>query len=81
MPRIKARKPAASQRARGVQVVQEIQGRAFDWEGVSGEVLWPADVSQVDKAAIDNSLLMRIQDGEESFLLPEDIEKKWSTNW
>jgi hypothetical protein len=58
--------PTISQRlacARGVQAVQEMQGRAFDWEGVRGEVLWPADVSQVDKAANDNSLLMRIQDG------------------
>jgi competence protein ComEC len=66
----------AEARARGVQVVQEIQGRKFDWDGVRGEVLWPADVSEVDKAANDNSLVMRIQDGEESFLLPGDIEKK-----
>ena len=63
-------------RARGIQVVQEIQGRTFDWDGVRGNVLWPADVSEVDKAANDNSLVMRIQDGEESFLLPGDIEKK-----
>jgi competence protein ComEC len=66
----------AEARARGVQVVQAIQGRAFDWDGVRGDVLWPADVSEVDKAANDNSLVMRIQDGEESFLLPGDIEKK-----
>jgi len=66
----------AEARARGVQVVQEILGRTFDWDGVRGEVLWPADVSEVDKAANDNSLLMRIQDGAESFLLPGDIEKK-----
>jgi competence protein ComEC len=63
-------------RARGIQVVQEVQGRTFDWDGVRGDVLWPADVSEVDKAANDNSLVMRIQDGEESFLLPGDIEKK-----
>jgi competence protein ComEC len=66
----------AEARARGVQVVQEIQGRTFDWDGVRGNVLWPADVSEVDKAANDNSLVMRIQDAEESFLLPGDIEKK-----
>jgi competence protein ComEC len=66
----------AEARARGVRVVQEIQGRTFDWDGVRGEVLWPADVSQVDKAANDNSLVMRITDGSESFLLPGDIEKK-----
>jgi competence protein ComEC len=56
--------------------VQEIQGRTFDWDGVRGNLLWPADVSEVDKAANDNSLVMRIQDGEESFLLPRDIEIK-----
>lgn len=66
----------AEARARGVRVVQQIQGRTFDWDGVRGEVLWPADVSEVDKAANDNSLVMRIQDGSESFLLPGDIEKK-----
>jgi hypothetical protein len=32
----------------------------FDWDGVRGEVLWPAHVSEVDKAANDNSLVMRI---------------------
>jgi competence protein ComEC len=66
----------AEARARGVQIVQEIQGRTFDWDGVRGEVLWPADVLEVDMAANHNSLVMRIQDGEESFLLPGDIEKK-----
>ena len=66
----------AEARARGIRIVQEIQGSAFDWDGVKGDVLWPADVSEVDKAANDNSLVMRIQDGDESFLLPGDIEKK-----
>jgi competence protein ComEC len=66
----------AEARAHGVQVVLEIQGRNFDWDGVHGNVLWPADVSEVDKAANDNSLVMGIEDGEESFLLPGDIEKK-----
>jgi competence protein ComEC len=66
----------AEARAHGVKIVQEIQGRTFDWDGVRGEVLGPAGVSQVDKAANDNSLVMRIQDGDESFLLPGDIEKK-----
>jgi competence protein ComEC len=70
----------AEARARGVQVVQEIQGRTFDWDGVRGEVLWPADVSEVDKAANDNSLVMRIQDGAESFCCPVTLRRKWRTN-
>ena len=52
-----------------------MQGRAFDWDGVKGKVLWPADISAVSKASNDDSLVMRIQDGAESFLLPGDIEK------
>jgi competence protein ComEC len=66
----------AEARARGVRIVQEVQGRTFDWDGVTGTVLWPADVSEVEKAANDNSLVMRIEDGNQSFLLPGDIEKK-----
>jgi len=66
----------AEARMHGVPIVQEIQGRTLDWDGVHGEVLWPADVSEVGKAANDNSLVMRITDGSESFLLPGDIEKK-----
>ena len=66
----------AEARTRRIRIVQEIQGRKFDWDGVKGNVLWPADVSEVDKASNDDSLVMRIQDGDESFLLPGDIEKK-----
>ena len=43
---------------------------------MKGDVLWPADVSEVDRAANDNSLVMRIRTATESFLLPGDIEKK-----
>jgi beta-lactamase superfamily II metal-dependent hydrolase len=42
---------------------------------VKGKALWPADISAVSKASNDDSLVMRIQDGAESFLLPGDIEK------
>ncbi len=35
--------------AHGIQIVQEIQGRTFAWDGVRGNVLWSADVSEVDK--------------------------------
>ncbi|MGB8837801.1 MAG: MBL fold metallo-hydrolase, partial [Candidatus Acidiferrales bacterium] len=43
---------------------------------VAGKVLWPAEVSAVAKASNDDSLVMRIQDGTESFLLAGDIEKR-----
>jgi hypothetical protein len=54
----------------------EMQGRDFDWDGVTGKMLWPADVSAVSKASNGDSLVMRIQDGAESFLLSGDIEKR-----
>ncbi len=65
----------AEARARRISIVEETQGREFDWDGVKGKVLWPADISAVSKASNDDSLVMRIQDGAESFLLPGDIEK------
>ena len=63
-------------KARGVRIVTKTQGKQFDWDGVDGSVLWPVDVSTVTKAANDNSIVMRIQDGVERFLLPGDIEKR-----
>jgi competence protein ComEC len=66
----------AEARENNISIVREIQGRDFDWDGVKGQVLWPADVSTVTTAANDNSLVMRIEDGAERFLLPGDIEKK-----
>ncbi|MGA7061456.1 MAG: DNA internalization-related competence protein ComEC/Rec2 [Candidatus Acidiferrales bacterium] len=65
----------AEARARRIPIVEETQGREFDWDGVKGKVLWPVDISAVSKASNDDSLVMRIQDGAESFLLPGDIEK------
>ena len=66
----------AEARARKIPIVEEMQGRAFDWDGVKGTVLWPADISAVSKASNDDSLVMRIQDGAESFQLPGDIQKR-----
>ena len=54
----------------------EAQGRQFNFDGVAGSVLWPVDVSTVTKAANDNSIVLRLQDGAEKFLLPGDIEKR-----
>lgn len=66
----------AEARARGTRIVQQVQGRDFDWGGVRTHVLWPADISQVTKPSNDNSLVMAMDDGAVNFLLPGDIEKK-----
>ena len=63
-------------RAGGTNIVQQIEGRDFDWDGIKAHVFWPADISAVTKAANDNSLVMSLDDGTVNFLLPGDIEKK-----
>lgn len=63
-------------RARGIRVVHEISGSKFDWDGVTGSVLWPADPTAVNEASNDDSLVMRLEDGGVRFLLPGDIQKK-----
>jgi competence protein ComEC len=66
----------AEARSRGVAIVQKERGGEFNWDGVEGEILWPADVSAVPQAANDNSLVVRLSDGAVRFLLPGDIEKR-----
>ncbi len=66
----------AEARARGITVVTESQGQHFNWDGVDGSILWPIDVGTVTKAANDNSIVLRLADGAETFLLPGDIEKR-----
>jgi len=59
-----------------VRVVHEVSGSKFDWEGVTGEVLWPADPTPVNEASNDDSLVLRLEDGSVRFLLAGDIQKK-----
>jgi competence protein ComEC len=63
-------------REHGVRVVHEVSGSKFDWEGVTGEVLWPADLTPVNEASNDDSLVLRLEDGSVRFLLAGDIQKK-----
>jgi competence protein ComEC len=66
----------AEARARGTKIVQRAQNDQFEWDGVKGRVLWPADISAVTKPSNDDSLVMALDDGVINFLLPGDIEKK-----
>lgn len=63
-------------RLRGVRVVHEKRGNHFDWGGVKGEILWPADSSPAPAASNDDSLVVRLRDGRVNFLLSGDIEKR-----
>jgi competence protein ComEC len=64
----------AEARARGIPIVHQAQGAAFDWDGVTGKVLWPPDPGPVDEAANDDSLVLHLSDGRVRFLLAGDIE-------
>jgi competence protein ComEC len=63
-------------REHGVRVVHEVSGSKFDWDGVTGDVLWPADPTPVNEASNDDSLVLRLKDGGVRFLLAGDIQKK-----
>jgi competence protein ComEC len=60
----------------GVRIVHEVSGSKFDWDGITGNVLWPADPTPVNEASNDDSLVLRLQDGSVRFLLAGDIQKK-----
>ena len=62
--------------ARGVKIVHWEQGEQFDWDGVEGQILWPADPTEAPAAANNDSVVLGLQDGTIRFLLPGDIEKQ-----
>lgn len=64
----------AQARERAVPVVHRVKGDAFDWGGVQGRVLWPADNDTVGSPSNDDSLVLRLQDAGQALLLTGDIE-------
>lgn len=66
----------AEARALGIATVHKKQGEKFEWDGVSGEFLWPEDPTPVATASNDDSLVLRLTDNSVRFLLPGDIQKK-----
>jgi len=59
-----------------VPIVHRIRGESFDWDGVHLGVLWPADDAPVKTASNDDSLVMRLEDGQQTMLLTGDIENR-----
>jgi len=68
------RRVLAEAEPRRVSVVHRLRGENFDWAGVHVNVLWP-DSSDPARALNDDSLVLRLQDGKDSFLLTGDIER------
>ena len=62
--------------ARHVKIVHREQGEKFNWDGVGGQILWPADPTEALAAANNDSVVLGLQDGTIRFLLPGDIEKQ-----
>ena len=62
-------------KARGVRIVHLKQGDSFSRENITGSVLWPDNLDEEKTAKNDDSLVMRLTDGSQSFLLAGDIER------
>jgi competence protein ComEC len=62
-------------RERGVRILHRKQGESFDFDGVSGSILWPDNLNEGKTANNDDSLVMRLTDGSQSLLLAGDIER------
>jgi competence protein ComEC len=69
------RRLLAQANARGVPVLHRVSGEHFDWNGALIRVLWPDGGDGLKKALNDDSLVLRLVDGRESFLLTGDIER------
>jgi competence protein ComEC len=62
-------------REHGVRVVHRKQGESFALGGVSGSILWPDNLDEGEAPKNDDSLVIRLTDGSQSFLLSGDIER------
>jgi competence protein ComEC len=60
--------------AEHVPVFHRLRGDNFNWAGVHVAVLWP-DSSDPARARNDDSVVLRLEDGKQSFLLTGDIER------
>jgi competence protein ComEC len=69
------RQVLAIARQRGVRIIHRKQGDSFAHGNVSGNILWPEEVTEHQTAKNDDSLVMRLTDGSQSILLPGDIER------
>ncbi|HLW97343.1 MAG TPA: DNA internalization-related competence protein ComEC/Rec2 [Candidatus Acidoferrales bacterium] len=69
------RKLLETAHSRGTKIVHLDFGNSFNWGDLHGTVLWPDTKSSLAQATNNNSLVMRVQFGQESLLLTGDIER------
>ena len=60
---------------RGVVVRHLKQGDSIQRGNIAGSILWPDNLDEKDAAKNDDSLVLRLTDGSQSFLLAGDIER------
>jgi len=65
-------------REKKIPIVHEIRGKTISWDGVEAQFLWPEIASEEIGPAPKNndSLVLRLQYGERSLMLPGDAEKQ-----
>lgn len=66
----------ADARAHHVEIVHQLQGAHFDWDGTLGQIIWPASASDSRGVVNDDSVMMRIGFGGVHFLLTGDAERR-----
>jgi competence protein ComEC len=65
----------AQARRRGTRLRQMRRGNSFEWDGATGLVLWPEDVSRAAEASNNDSLVLRVESGGKVVLLTGDVER------
>jgi len=65
-------------REQKIPIEHELRGKTIHWDGVNGGFLWPeiAPEEVAPSAKNNDSLVLRLQFGSRSFLLPGDAEKQ-----
>jgi len=66
----------AEARSLGVKIVHQTRGNKFDWGGAEAEVIWPADASPVKGVSNEDSVVLRLGEDRQHFLLSGDIENR-----
>jgi competence protein ComEC len=65
-------------KSKGIQIVHELHGKAFSWDGVEGVFLWPETAAEERLAAPknDDSLVLQLRYRKRTVLLTGDAEKQ-----
>jgi len=65
-------------RERKIPIEHALRGKSFRWDGTDGDFLWPEIASEevTPSAKNNDSLVLRMHYGNETFLLPGDAEKQ-----